>query len=99
MDDCEIRLGLPIARRMSWTARRTTTREEAVAYRLLGIFDINLPLVYGEGANAFLRLQEEIFRRSNDLSILWHETLSESHLQHENDAAVCGRLDAGHQDP
>jgi phage head maturation protease len=43
--------------RMSWTANRQTKREEAKAYSLLGIFDIYMPLIYGEGAeNAFRRL-------------------------------------------
>jgi hypothetical protein len=55
---------------MSWAARRTTTREEDSAYCLLGIFDVNMPLLYGEGSKAFLCLQEEIMRTSTDLSIL-----------------------------
>jgi hypothetical protein len=59
-----------IAEKMSWAARRTTTREEDSAYCLLGIFDVNMPLLYGEGSKAFLRLQEEIMRTSTDLSIL-----------------------------
>ncbi|RYP71817.1 hypothetical protein DL769_004623 [Monosporascus sp. CRB-8-3] len=37
-----------IATRMSWAATRQTTREEDKAYSLLGIFDINMPLLYGE---------------------------------------------------
>jgi hypothetical protein len=60
---------LPVARRMSWAAGRQTTREEDMAYCLLGIFSVNMPMLYGEGPRAFLRLQEEIIRRSNDLSI------------------------------
>jgi hypothetical protein len=58
-----------IARRMSWASHRSTTRIEDRAYSLLGIFDINMPLLYGEGAKAFRRLQEEIIRTSNDPSI------------------------------
>ncbi|KAI2617895.1 HET-domain-containing protein [Hypoxylon sp. NC1633] len=58
-----------IARRMSWASNRTTTRVEDIAYCLLGIFDINMPLLYGEGKKAFTRLQEEIIRSSHDLSI------------------------------
>jgi hypothetical protein len=61
---------VPIAKRMSWASRRETTRVEDIAYCLLGIFGINLPLLYGEGERAFIRLQEEIVRNSNDLSIL-----------------------------
>lgn len=60
---------LPIAQRMSWAANRQTTRVEDIAYSLLGIFDVNMPLLYGEGPKAFTRLQEEIARESNDLSL------------------------------
>lgn len=62
--------GVPIAERMSWAAHRQTTRIEDRAYSLMGIFDINMPMLYGEGDNAFRRLQEEILRRSSDRSIL-----------------------------
>ena len=58
-----------IARRMSWAARRHTTRLEDEAYCLLGLFGVNMPLLYGEGRKAFLRLQEEIIKRSDDMSI------------------------------
>jgi hypothetical protein len=51
-----------IARRMSWLADRTTTRAEDIAYCMLGIFDVNMPLLYGEGLRAFTRLQEELIR-------------------------------------
>ena len=57
------------ATRMSWAAHRQTTRVEDIAYCLLGIFQVNLPMIYGEGANAFFRLQEEIVRRTNDLTV------------------------------
>ncbi|KAK4043937.1 heterokaryon incompatibility protein-domain-containing protein [Parachaetomium inaequale] len=53
-----------VATRMSWAANRTTTREEDTAYCLLGIFGVNMPLLYGEGPGAFLRLQHEIVRKS-----------------------------------
>jgi hypothetical protein len=47
--------------RMLWAESRETTREEDMAYSLLGIFDIYMPLIYGEGReNAFKRLREEI---------------------------------------
>src|SRR5450756_1783726 len=54
---------------MSWASRRSTTRSEDVAYCLMGLFDVNMPLLYGEGAKAFIRLQEEILKRSNDHSL------------------------------
>ncbi|PVH74193.1 hypothetical protein DL98DRAFT_519426 [Cadophora sp. DSE1049] len=63
-----------IARRMSWAASRITTRVEDMAYCLLGIFDVNMPLLYGEGLKAFRRLQEEIVKRNNDLTIFAWET-------------------------
>ncbi|KAM5348880.1 hypothetical protein ACJ41O_008703 [Fusarium nematophilum] len=58
-----------IARRMSWAAHRETSRVEDLAYSLLGIFGVNMPLVYGEGPKAFLRLQEEILRQSDDQTL------------------------------
>jgi hypothetical protein len=58
-----------IATRMSWVARRQTKRPEDLAYCLLGIFQVNMPLIYGEGVRAFRRLQDEIVKNSNDLSI------------------------------
>ena len=61
---------VPVARKMSWASKRATTRVEDTAYCLLGVFGINLPLLYGEGERAFMRLQEEIIRNKNDLSIL-----------------------------
>jgi hypothetical protein len=62
------------ATRMSWAAHRQTTRVEDIAYCLLGIFQANLPMIYGEGTNAFFRLQEEIVRHNNDLTIFaWEQ--------------------------
>ncbi|RDX43480.1 hypothetical protein OH76DRAFT_1487856 [Lentinus brumalis] len=69
-----------VAQRMSWAAHRATTRPEDEAYCLMGIFDINMPPLYGEGRNAFCRLQEEIMRKSIDTSLFarsvrpWHRT-------------------------
>ena len=58
-----------IAQRMSWAAHRRTTKQEDMAYCLLGLFNITLPAVPGEGIRAFERLQLEIIRRSKDHSI------------------------------
>jgi hypothetical protein len=61
---------ISIAKRMSWAANRIATRREDTAYSLMGIFDVNMPMLYGEGAvKAFHRLQEQIMRESNDHSI------------------------------
>ncbi|KAL4062633.1 heterokaryon incompatibility protein-domain-containing protein [Scleroderma yunnanense] len=58
-----------IAQIMSWAADRTTTRVEDRAYSLLGLLEVNMPMLYGEGKKAFHRLQLEIMRVSNDQSI------------------------------
>lgn len=58
-----------VAQKMSWAARRQTTRVEDMAYCLLGLFDVNIPLIYGEGEKAFRRLQEEIMKNSNDQTL------------------------------
>ena len=58
-----------IAAKMSWASKRTTGRIEDMAYCLLGIFDINMPLMYGEGKKAFMRLQLEIIGKSDDESV------------------------------
>lgn len=58
-----------IAQRMSWAAQRVTTRHEDEAYCLMGIFDVQMPTLYGEGRRAFRRLQEEIMRKSADPSL------------------------------
>ncbi|KAI9775933.1 MAG: hypothetical protein M1839_000722 [Geoglossum umbratile] len=47
--------------RMLWAAKRHTKREEDAAYSLLGIFNIYMPLTYGEGRQKALgRLLKEI---------------------------------------
>ncbi|KZM22047.1 uncharacterized protein EKO05_0007853 [Ascochyta rabiei] len=58
-----------VAERMSWAAHRLTTRVEDLAYCLLGLFDIQMPLLYGEGNKAFIRLQEEILKTTDDYSL------------------------------
>jgi hypothetical protein len=58
-----------IAQRFSWAAKRKTTRVEDLAYCLMGLFDVHMPMLYGEGMNAFRRLQEEIIKSSDDESI------------------------------
>jgi hypothetical protein len=50
-----------IDERLRWVEKRQTTEDEDKAYCLLGIFDVSLPLVYGEGyTRAMKRLQREI---------------------------------------
>ncbi|KAF2230034.1 HET-domain-containing protein [Viridothelium virens] len=73
-----------IQHRMLWASRRITSRTEDIAYCLLGIFNVNMPLLYGEGSRAFTRLQEEILRQElHDTSLFaWYTTGSESYLYH-----------------
>ncbi|GIZ45899.1 hypothetical protein CKM354_000904700 [Cercospora kikuchii] len=67
-----------VAMRMSWAARRRTTRVEDRAYSLLGIFDVNMPMLYGEGSKAFMRLQEEIIKTNDDQTIfVWESDQSD----------------------
>ncbi|EIW51946.1 HET-domain-containing protein [Trametes versicolor FP-101664 SS1] len=58
-----------VARRLSWAAKRETTRVEDHAYSLMGIFGVHMSPIYGEGENAFLRLQEEVMKTVPDQSI------------------------------
>ncbi|KAF5554913.1 beta transducin [Fusarium napiforme] len=58
-----------IAGIMSWASMRQTTRLEDQAYSLMGLFDVNMPLIYGEGPKAFYRLQVEIMKATNDDSL------------------------------
>ncbi|KAJ9138638.1 HET-domain-containing protein [Pleurostoma richardsiae] len=58
-----------VAQKMSWAAGRSTTRTEDRAYSLIGLFDINMTMIYGEGNRAFRRLQEEIMKQSDDYTL------------------------------
>ncbi|KAI0399001.1 heterokaryon incompatibility protein-domain-containing protein [Xylaria palmicola] len=58
------------AEKLSWAAHRRVTREEDEAYCLLGLFEINMPMLYGEGRRkAFFRLQEAIYTSTLDQSL------------------------------
>lgn len=39
-----------IAQRISWASIRVTSRPEDMAYCLMGLFDVHMPMLYGEGA-------------------------------------------------
>ncbi|KAL9083729.1 MAG: hypothetical protein Q9165_008395 [Trypethelium subeluteriae] len=68
--------------RMSWAAKRTTIRKEDEAYCLLGIFNIHMPLIYGEGRdNALLRLREEINKSQGYVKLFYSDwTVFNSHV-------------------
>ena len=71
-----------VATRMSWMSKRQCTRIEDLAYSLMGIFNVHMPTLYGEGQTSFLRLQLEILKMSNDESIFaW--TLPKAWMGHE----------------
>ncbi|KAH6659767.1 heterokaryon incompatibility protein-domain-containing protein [Truncatella angustata] len=59
-----------MAQRFSWAAHRKTTRVEDMAYCLLGILRVKMPLLYGEGEAAFQRLQEVAINTRIDQSYL-----------------------------
>jgi hypothetical protein len=54
---------------MSWASKKETTRVEDLAYCLIGMFGINMPLLYKEGERAFTRLQEEIIKVLDNYSL------------------------------
>ncbi|KAI6080892.1 hypothetical protein F4821DRAFT_275492 [Hypoxylon rubiginosum] len=67
-----------VAQRMSWAAKRTTQQVEDRAYSLMGLFGVNIPMIYGEREQAFIRLQEHIIAKSADESIfVWSLDLLE----------------------
>ncbi|GKZ61979.1 hypothetical protein AnigIFM49718_009047 [Aspergillus niger] len=86
-----------VAQRMSWASRRETKREEDIAYCLLGIFDVTMPMIYGEGGDrAFTRLQRDIMTNSRDESILaWGISSPKHYLSNsENKSLSAGVLAA-----
>jgi hypothetical protein len=70
----------PIAQRMRWASQRNATRNEDIAYSLMGLFDVQMPIIYGEGATkAFRRLQTEIMQNSFDQTIFaWRSEAASS---------------------
>ncbi|KKP05803.1 hypothetical protein THAR02_02087 [Trichoderma harzianum] len=83
-----------IAQRMSWAAHRDTKRKEDLAYCLLGIFNITMPMIYGEGGEqAFFRLQEQIMKVTRDDSILaWGLGTNDSSANNITGDATAGRV-------
>lgn len=60
---------ISVARRMSWAAPRRASLVEDEAYSIMGLFGVNMPAIYGDGRQAFIRLQQQIFARNPDHSI------------------------------
>ncbi|KAI1817834.1 heterokaryon incompatibility protein-domain-containing protein [Poronia punctata] len=96
---CPILLGITnlrsasVAQRMSWAAGRETKRKEDLAYCLLGIFGVTMPMIYGEGGDqAFFRLQEQIMKMTRDDSILaWGFTSNEQSSDSDPGQVIAGR--------
>ncbi|KIJ62086.1 hypothetical protein HYDPIDRAFT_114928 [Hydnomerulius pinastri MD-312] len=66
--------------RMAWAANRVTTRVEDRAYSLIGIFDVNLIIAYGEGKSAFGRLMEAIYQKRPHYEVfLWERRPADDH--------------------
>ena len=91
-----------VAQIMSWAAHRTTTRVEDRAYSLMGLLDVNMPMLYGEGKKAFHRLQLEVIRVSDDLSIFaWFDSERAGSILADDPRffASCGRMELmGHDE-
>ena len=79
--DVDLRM-FTVAQRMCWASKRETTRIEDLAYCLLGIFDVHMPLLYSEGRKPFIRLQEEIMKTENHQTMfVWEAPVAISKRQ------------------
>ncbi|KAJ8472943.1 hypothetical protein ONZ51_g8187 [Trametes cubensis] len=67
---CRPLTDVSIACKLSWAARRNARRIEDRAYSLLGLFDIHMPMMYGEGEKAFARLLHTILKEKCDHTAL-----------------------------
>jgi hypothetical protein len=85
------------AQKLSWAAHRHASRSEDAAYSLLGLFDVNMPMLYGEGERkAFLRLQKAIYKKDADHSLfLFRPHLGPGTLPlfGENTSGYCQNID------
>lgn len=80
-----------VAKRLSWASCRQTSRSEDMAYCLLGIFDVNMPLLYGEGSKAFIRLQEAILKSCFDYSLFAWGSVEETQDDEDGGSATDSR--------
>lgn len=72
---------LSVATKLSWATRRETAKEEDQAYSLLGLFEIHMATLYGEGRhNALWRLQMEIYHRTSDHTLFAWDRYTASQL-------------------
>ncbi|KIJ62408.1 hypothetical protein HYDPIDRAFT_114504 [Hydnomerulius pinastri MD-312] len=83
-----------VAVRMRWASKRKTTRIEDVAYSLMGIFDVSMPIAYGEGERAFYRLLEVIAQTYEESDFFaWAGEPSPWSLAFPSSPASYGRID------
>ncbi|KAL5614562.1 hypothetical protein BROUX41_004665 [Berkeleyomyces rouxiae] len=86
-----------VAERLSWAARRYTSRPEDEAYCLIGLFGINMTIMYGEGRKAWTRLQELILQTTEDLSLLaWSPNIYRNSAEVKNAENYSGCLSPGY---
>ncbi|KAI1090388.1 HET-domain-containing protein [Rostrohypoxylon terebratum] len=71
-----------VGERMKWASKRQTTRPEDVVYSLMGLFNVHMPVMYGEGTEmAFKKFQREIMQSSFDMTIFaWRAEYESSGL-------------------
>lgn len=69
LEDSSCLFDFSVGRRMSWASACSYNREEDLAYALIGLFGVSMTILYGEGRLAFLRLQDEISKSTDDASL------------------------------
>ena len=74
-------------------SKRQTTREEDIAYSLFGIFNVAIPVIYGEGNQAIGRLLEYILTRSDNVTLLaWTGSSGSHHSYLPTDLTVYNQI-------
>ncbi|WPJ64539.1 hypothetical protein SMAC4_13817 [Sordaria macrospora] len=82
-----------VAERMRWIEKRDTTREEDKVYSLFGIFDMHIPIIYGEGRQkALKRLQDKVYEDYLCLAKLWPTDPRDPHVEKERIELAKGGL-------
>ncbi|KIW17293.1 hypothetical protein PV08_04484 [Exophiala spinifera] len=74
--------------RLRWALGRNTKRVEDKAYCLLGIFDVYMPTLYGEGDHAFTRLKEEIYKSVRTRRDMGDPRFSQANTSSSDDSSV-----------
>ena len=100
-DLATLRPGLDRAREKLYLAsKRQTTREEDIAYSLFGIFNVAIPVIYGEGNQAVGRLLEHILTHSDNVTLLaWTGSSSSDHSYLPIDLTVYNQIAPPHVPP